>query len=153
MVGYCLKRYVSCPLFKDFSINTKAIVTCKGHEICIFPRIATELSPMTYSLCLLFQTFCLQGGHPGMNHKCCQRGNDLVTGRITVCCQQLIIVFFYLLGYIELHLRQIFASRGFNIGIYYTSHMEHHIIIAWVAVVSMTIPVAWTEMNLYVSHP
>ena len=31
--------------------------------------------------------------------------------------------------------------------------MEHHIIIAWVAVVSMTIPVAGLQMDFYVAHP
>ena len=78
---------------------------------------------MPDSLCLLFQTFCLQGRHPGMHLQACQLRNHLITRRITVGLEQFLIVLTNVPRHIELHLRKVLSLSILHIGI----HLAHHV--------------------------
>ena len=67
--------------------------------------------------------------------------------------QQLLVVVFQGLRNLEHQLRQVVTVLCLHIHISHTNHMEHHIIISWVVVVSVTIPVTGLEVYLHIAHP
>ena len=60
---------------------------------------------------------------------------------------------FHLRRHLQHHLRQVFAVLREHVGIGLAHHMQHHIIIMWVAVVTMGIPVGRAQVQLHIAHP
>ena len=153
MVGYGRKREVTRPELKGIVVDAKAIVSCEGDEVGILPGTVTELYPLSDSLRLLLEPFCLQGCHPGMHHQARQIGNHLVARRITVSLQQLVVMFPDIVGHVELHLFDKLAVAVHNFCVDNACHVEDHVVVVLVLVVSMQIPVARLVVNLNVSYP
>ena len=57
------------------------------------------------------------------------------------------------LWHIQLHLWKILSLGVLHIGIRFAHHVEHHIVIPWVAVMMVLIPVAGLVVNLDITHP
>ncbi len=53
----------------------------------------------------------------------------------------------------QLQLRQMQTIGSDYVGIYYLCHMQHHTIVGRVRVMTMTLPVAGTKVQLYITHP
>ena len=153
MVGYGRKRQTACPQLESIVIDTKPIVACEGHEVGVLPRPIAKLYPLSDSLRLLFESLGLERSHPGMHHQACQIGNHLVTRRITIDTQQFVVMFPDIVGHIELHLFDKLPVTVHDFCVDNACHMEDHVVVVLVFVMSMQIPVARLVMNLDISNP
>ena len=153
MMGYGRKRKSACPEFEGIVVDAKAIVTGKGDEVGILPRTVTEFHTLSDGLRLLLQPLRLQGSHPGMNHQSRQIRDYLVARRIGVCLLQLLVMFPDIVGHVELHLFDKLPIGIHHLCIENASHVENHVGVVLVLVVTMQIPVTRLVVDLHIPHP
>ena len=58
-----------------------------------------------------------------------------------------------MLRHLELHLRQVVATFGHDIGIHHSRHVQDHVVVRRVGVVTMQKPVGRALVNLHIAHP
>ena len=153
MLAYSLQGDMACPLLESVAIDAKAIVASQRNEESIFPRATSLLGSLLYRYRFLFQSFRLQSSHPRMHHQTCQVGNDTIAGRISVRPKQFCIVLANMLRHRQHHLWYKVSLLRLHIAVGNANHMQHHIIIMCILVVSMQIPVARLVMYLDIAHP
>ena len=153
MVGYGRKRQSTCPEFEGIVVDTKAVVTRKGDEVGILPRAVTEFHALSDGLRLLLQSLRLQGSHPGMNHQSRKIRNHLVTRRVGVRLLQLLIMLPDIVGHVELHLFEKLSVGIHHLCIENGSHVENHVGVVLVLVVTVQIPVTRLVVDLHIPHP
>ena len=153
MVSHRTERDISCPLLKHLTIDAEAVVAGQCHKVGILPRAVALLNPSSYGLRLLLQAFRLQGRHPGMYHQARQVWYDLIARRVTVGSEQFLVVLTHVPRHIQLQLRQIFTLGILYIRVDDSRHVEHHVVVVRVFVVTMHIPVARLLVDLHIPHP
>ena len=67
--------------------------------------------------------------------------------------QKLLIVLFHAFGHLQDKLRQVVTFLAEHVGIGLAHHVQHHVVVARVAVVAMHVPVSRMHVNLHVAHP
>ena len=76
-----------------------------------------------------------------------------IAWRVFVSMQQVVVIRLEIVGNIEHHLRRNASRRRHHLHIIQTYHVENHVIIRFVAVVTVAIPVGSLDVHLDVAHP
>ena len=130
MVSNGGKGNIQCPLFKDVAVDAEAVVAGQRHKVGVFPRTVTLRCPTAYVLGLAFQSFGLQGCHPGVDRQPCQVGNNLIARWILVGMKQFFVMVTDMLRYADLHLRNKLSEAVLHFRIDDLADVEHHVVIA-----------------------
>ena len=142
MVGDGLQRDVTGPCLEGVAVDSEAVVAGQRDEVGRLPRAVATLQAVGDGLRLLFQPLRLQRVHPRVDAKARQRGDDAVTGRISVGGEQFVVVRLHVFGNVELQLRQRFSPLVADRSVDGSAHVENHVVVARIAVVAVQIPVA-----------
>ena len=153
MLPYNLQGDMARPLLKSIAIDTESIVASQGDEEGILPRATNQTSAFGNGHRLLFQSLCLQGCHPRVNHQSCQVRDNPITGRIGIRPKQFCIVLVNILGHLQHHLGYKVSLLCLYITVDHSHHVKHYIIIMGILVVTMQVPVARLVVYLDIAYP
>ena len=153
VLAHGLQGDVDGPLLESIAIDAEAEGAGQAEEVGRLPRAVEASRPLGDGKGLLFQPFRLQGGHPGVDGQLAQCRNNLVARGVEGGALKLVIVLLQSLGYGHHELRQVVAVLGKHVAVGLADHVEHHIIIGVVLVVSVDIPVTAFKVQLHVAHP
>ena len=148
-----MRRNALRPLLEGLAVDAEAVVMGQGDEICRFPGAVAAVQPLQDGGRLLFEPLGLEDAHPCVKGDLRKTGDGSSAWRIAVFCEQDAVVGGHGGRYVEAHLRHLVSARGVDVGVGRGSHVQDHVVIVRVVVVSVGVPVGRSLMDLHVSHP
>ena len=153
MLTHCHERHRKGPLLKGIAVYAKPESTCKGHEKGMFQVAFGTLQIVCNAQRLLFQTFHTERTEPGMSLEQGQMRNNAIAGGIFFFSHQFLVILPHIVGDAQLQLRHPFATLGKHIALEALNHMENHVLIGLIAIVTVTIPVGTLLVYFHIAHP
>ena len=153
MVGYLHQWQSLRPLLKRLAVHAEAEAARHGGEERCLPRALEQSYAAAYRLRLLVEALGNKRTEPRAFLDGIERKHRLAARRIAVEGEQTAVVAEHLLRHCELHLRQVVATFGHNVGIHHRCHVQDHVVVRRIGVVAMQKPVGRAFVNLHIAHP
>ena len=141
------------PLPERLAVDAEAEAASHRGEERRLPRAFEQLHAAAYSLRLLVEPLGKQRAQPRALLYRVERQHGVAARRIAVEGKQTTIVGEHVLRHLELHLRQVVATFRHDIGIHHRRHVQDHVVVRRVGVVTMQKPVGRALVNLHIAHP
>ena len=140
-MGHLIERHIECPMLESVAVDTKAIVASEGDEIRILPRPVGPLGAAGYILRLALQALRLQCRHPRMDSERGEVGHKSIARRIGVGGEQFLVVERHRHRDGKFDLGYKLPPAVGDIAVVVLHHMQHHVVVGGVGVVTMSKPV------------